>query len=150
MSKDWTAARLKPEYILAPVDVVEPEMTRQDWVDFERGMDLFHKQEFWDAHEAWEQVWKRHLEPSRIFFQGLIQSSAACYQVQRGIYHGAVKHYDNALLKLRQFTPEFLKVNVEALSMGLEECQAEVLRLGDRELSLFDKRLFPRIEYGLE
>jgi len=148
MAKNLTAARLRPEYILAPEDVIEPKMTRQDWEDFNLGMNLFHTQEFWDAHEAWEQVWKRHLEPSRIFFQGLIQASAGCYQVQRQIYHGAVKHCENARFKLRQFKPVFLNVNVDAFVIGLEHCHHEVVRLGALEMGLFDTRLFPKIEKG--
>ena len=139
------SARLKPNYVLAKEDVVEPVMSVADWSDLKRGLGLFHTHKFWDAHEAWEAIWQRHKEPSRIFFQGLIQTAAACHQIQRGIFHGAMKHFNNALFKLTQFPDVFLGVDVASLNADIVNCRGEVERLGKAGLGDFDTDLFPVI-----
>jgi predicted metal-dependent hydrolase len=60
-----------------PTKLRELTFTNQDWEDFNRGIQLFNAGKFWHAHEAWEQVWRRHHEDSRLFMQGLIQMAAA-------------------------------------------------------------------------
>ena len=73
---DPKAARLKPGYVLQAEDVVEFPMSDEDRRDMARGVDLFNRGEFWESHEAWEQIWLRHSEPSRVFLQALIQLTA--------------------------------------------------------------------------
>ncbi|MBT3606425.1 MAG: DUF309 domain-containing protein [Candidatus Latescibacteria bacterium] len=148
MGKGKTSARIKPGYVIAPADVVEPNMSVEDWADFQQGLTLFRAHKFWESHEAWELIWRRHLEPSRIFFQGLIQLAAAYHQVQRGIYHGAVKHFNNALLKLKQFPAEFLTVDVGRLVQAIEKSCDEVEHLGQERLLEFDEALFPIISFA--
>ncbi len=62
----------------------EPEvvyMPPERWHDnrlYLYGVDLYNVSYFWEAHEAWEILWKRgELEIERQFLQGLIQNSAA-------------------------------------------------------------------------
>ncbi len=144
---DLKAARVKRAYLIRAADVVEPAMSAEDWMDFERGVSLFNSREHWESHEAWEQVWRRHNEPSRIFFQGLIQLAAAYHQIQRGIYHGAVKHYNNSVFKLRQFPARFLGVDVGELTRKIELGLAEVERLGPERMHAFPKELVAEVGY---
>ena len=147
MSKLDTSARIKPAYVLAKKDVIEPSLSGIDWQDLQRGIDLFHAHKFWASHEAWEAVWRRHTQPSRIFFQGLIQMAAACHQIQQGVCHGAVKHCNNALLKLKQFPDGFLGVGVLGLVYAIEACRDAVEQLGEAGLGDFDESLFPVIDF---
>lgn len=142
------AARMKQAYLISSADVVEPTMSVEDWADFERGVALFNCHEHWESHEAWEQVWRRHTEPSRIFFQGLIQLAAAYHQLRRGIYHGAVKHYNNAYFKLKQFPGRFLGVDVDALKRRIEQGLAAVERLGPGRMDEFPKNLVAKVIYN--
>jgi hypothetical protein len=107
-------------------DLTEPRLTDEDGEDFRRGVVLFNSGQFWESHEAWEQIWKRHPETSRIFFQGLIQVAAALHQLQRGIFHGVDKHLRNAVWKLRPFQPAFLGLNVQHLVTAIERCHADL------------------------
>ncbi|MCG8607157.1 DUF309 domain-containing protein [bacterium] len=127
-------------------DLVEPSLSELDWKDFNRGVELFNSGQFWESHEAWEEVWKRHHENSRIFFQGLIQVAAGLHQLQRKIYHGADKHFRNALWKLRPFQPTFLGLDVGLLVAVIEASHAKVLQLGRNRLSEFDRGLIPKIK----
>ena len=145
---DLKSARMKEAYLIRAADVVEPPMSAEDWADFEKGVRLFNCREHWESHEAWEQVWRRHKEPSRIFFQGLIQLAAAYHQLRRGIYHGTVKHYNNSYFKLKQFPDRFLGVDVGALRRKIEQGLAEVERLGQERMDEFPQDLTAEVVYN--
>ena len=144
---DLKSARMKRAYLIDAADVVAPEMSSEDWADFEKGVRLFNGGEHWESHEAWEQVWRRHAEPSRIFFQGLIQLAAAYHQLRRGIYHGTVKHYNNSYFKLKQFPARFLGVDVDALKRRIERGLAVVVRLGPDRMDEFPRDLVAEVVY---
>lgn len=126
-------------------DLSEPAMSDQDWEDFNEGIVLFNDGKFWESHEAWEEVWKRHPEASRIFFQGLIQVAAGLHQLKRSIYHGVDKHFRNALWKLEPFQPVFLQIDVKYLVEIVKNGQKELARLGQTELQGFNQELIPKI-----
>jgi hypothetical protein len=70
-------------------------MSEEDWREFEYGVQLFNEQKFWHAHEAWENVWKRHHEDERLFFQGVIQFAAAYHHlVTKRSYRGLLNNLD--------------------------------------------------------
>jgi hypothetical protein len=146
MTQNDRSARSKEAYTIRPEDIVEPVMTDEDWQDFRRGVELFNKGEFWKSHEAWELIWKRHFEPSRIFFQGLIQLAASYHQLQRGIYHGVVKHFNNAYLKLAQFPDVFLSVDSGSIKDGIRAGLDEAERVGEGGLAEFNQALVVSIE----
>ncbi len=126
-------------------DLSEPEMSARDWEDLNEGIVLFNDGKFWESHEAWEEVWKRHPEGSRMFFQGLIQVAAGLHQLKRSIYHGVDKHFRNALWKLEPFQPAFLRIDVKYFVEMIKDGQKELVRLGEKELQAFNQELIPKI-----
>lgn len=51
----------------------------EDLRDYEEGWSLYEARRFFDAHEAWERLWLRSVDPERRFVQGLIQLTAGCH-----------------------------------------------------------------------
>lgn len=127
-------------------NLYELEMSKVDWEDFFNGIVLFNEGHFWRSHEFWEDIWKRHSENSRIFFQGLIQAAAGLRQLQRGVFHGADKHLQNALWKLKPFQPEYLTVDVAGFVVTLGKCHHELLRLGRKNIALIQGEFIPKIK----
>jgi len=57
---------------------------------FARGVDLFHAGYLWEAHEAWEPLWKAApAGPAKAFYQGLILVAACLLKAQQGNRRGA-------------------------------------------------------------
>jgi predicted metal-dependent hydrolase len=54
-----------------------------------RGIDLFNRGEFFEAHEVLEDVWRAALPADKKFLQGLIQISVAFVHHSRGNVVGA-------------------------------------------------------------
>ncbi len=115
-------------------NLTEPLLSGIDRVDFQQGIVLFNNKLFWESHEAWEQVWKRHAQNNRIFFQGMIQIAAGMHQLQRQIPHGVEKHFRNAQWKLKPFAPVCLGLDVTYLLEALDAGLKELFRLGPRKI----------------
>ena len=74
---------------------------------FIRGIAHFNAREFWDAHEAWEEIWLAAESDVDQFLQGLIQIAAAYHHLKRGTFSGGVRLFDAGLRRLRAFPPGF-------------------------------------------
>lgn len=126
--------------------LLEPELSPNDWQDYEEGWRLFNAREFWHAHEAWERVWQRCHEESRIFFQSIIQLAAAYHLLLvKRRYGGMMRNFEKAEEKLRLFPTTFLGVDVHALLDAIEGAREEIERIGEGNLAAFDPAQLPRV-----
>jgi predicted metal-dependent hydrolase len=108
----------------------------------------FNEGLFFQSHETLEAVWIVSPWPVRNFFQGIIQIAAAFVHLRRNQYPGTHLLLAEAILKLENFTPRYLGVNVEQLLADVRRARDEVLALGEDRLHLFDRRLIPCIEFN--
>ncbi|HYQ87182.1 MAG TPA: DUF309 domain-containing protein [Bacteroidota bacterium] len=126
----------------------EVGMTAEDWAEFAHGVKLFNCGKFWHSHEAWEQIWLRHGEDERLFFQGLIQLAAAYHQlVAKASYRGLINNFGKAYDKLAVFQPEYLGVLVSPLLVFIQQGKKEAQRLGVAGLQGFNYNLIPKIQF---
>lgn len=99
---------------------------------------------WFEAHEVWEQAWKRETGGDRLFLQALIVVAAACHKAKLGHAVGAVKLFTAADQKLGAFGDGYGGLAVAALqrdvTRALEACEdweaggrpwVPTLRLGD-------------------
>lgn len=125
----------------------EPRLSASGRRRFIEGIDLFNRREFWEAHEAWEEVWMRCGEESRIFFQGIIQAAAAYHLILvKRRFGGARNNIDKSLAKLDLFPGRFLGVDVDALRSALLLSREVMEGLGAERLHEFPEGLFPRLD----
>ena len=137
----------KPEEI-EQSPLKELEMTLDDWNDLERGVKLFNAGNFWHAHEAWEDVWKRHEEDERLFFQGMIQLAAALHHsVNRSSYRGAVNNLDKSKVKLAVFVPRYAGIEVQPLLVSIEQIKEWLEQSGPKEFDSFNLTTLPKIQF---
>lgn len=90
------------------------------------GVDLFNRFYFWEAHEAWEELWTvspRATSPS-LFLQGLIQVSAALLKVHLRSTRGSRKLSVAGIEKLSQVSdtfPSFMGLDVVQTITEMED-----------------------------
>jgi uncharacterized protein len=108
------------------------------------GVRFFNEEDFFEAHEVWEDLWLNTAGPERRFYQGLIQAAVALYHFGNGNLRGAVKLYNSSLGYLDQFRPEYQGLDLEAFRTQMERCFAEALASPGKPVSLEDE-LIPRI-----
>lgn len=83
------------------------------------GLQCYRAGEFFEAHEHWELVWLRLLEPEKSFLQALIQVTAAFHHYRRGNVVGAVSLLTRALRRLERCEACFAGVRVAVLREGV-------------------------------
>ena len=85
-----------------------------DRLGFEHGLHLFNADEFYEAHEVWEDVW-RPLSPSRDkqFLQGLIQIAVGLHHHSTGNCVGALSLLKRGTRNIRDFRTDFLAIDVD-------------------------------------
>jgi predicted metal-dependent hydrolase len=87
---------------------------------FRRGIALFNARKFFEAHEAWEELWLIEPEPEKTFLQGLIQLAAAFHHHGRGNPRGAQSLLAAGLAKLRRFPDDHRGLALAALRADAE------------------------------
>ncbi len=98
--------------------------------DFKRGLDLFNRAHFFDAHEALEDVWRslprdqpsrRHLRLHvlRLHVQGLVQLAVAFHHESTGNHVGARSVLERALRNLNGADNSFPEVDFDRLRAEL-------------------------------
>jgi predicted metal-dependent hydrolase len=81
-----------------------------------RGIDLFNTGRYWDAHEAWEEVWMPDRKgPDAGFYKGLIQVAAGCLHYGRHNRRGAINKWTSGAGYLRPYLPEHQGVRLAPL-----------------------------------
>ena len=72
--------------------------------DYLRGIDLFNHGFYWEAHDAWEGLWKAAGKrgPTAELLKGLILLAAAGFKALQGMSDGVRKHGRKALQRFRE------------------------------------------------
>lgn len=87
--------------------------------NYRRYFELFNRHEFWEAHEALEELWQEDRDP---FKQGLILFAAAFVHVQRNNPSGCEKLLRRTLDFLTPFAPRHWDLNVEGILAHARLC----------------------------
>jgi predicted metal-dependent hydrolase len=82
---------------------------------FAHGIALFNSRLFFEAHEAWEEIWLHTLPPEKTFLQGLIQVTAAFHHHSRDNLRGTKSLLRAGLDKLDAFPPEHRGLRIDHL-----------------------------------
>jgi len=86
-----------------------------------RGVDLFNREEFFEAHEVVEDLWNERDGPEKEFLKGFIQAAVALEHKRRGNRNGFLSVLETAERYLRRADPGAGGLDVTALVADLEE-----------------------------
>lgn len=90
------------------------------------GIEFFNRCDFFEAHEAWEELWTDYQGPSRKFYQGLIQAAVALHHFGNGNIRGARKLYYSTRSYLEPYRPHYEGLDLEKFLQEFEQCFTEV------------------------
>ena len=91
------------------------------------GIKFFNECEFFESHEAWEELWSDEFGASRKFLQGLIQAAVALHHFGNGNIRGAKKLFYGSRGYLEAYRPRHLGLDLDEFLGQMERCFAEVL-----------------------
>src|SRR5580658_503791 len=67
------------------------------------GIVLFNRQDFFEAHEVWEDLWMDTASPEKRFYQGLIQAAVGLCHFANGNLRGAAKLYASSRAYMERY-----------------------------------------------
>lgn len=112
----------------------------------ERGAKLFNQGLYWEAHEAWEELWLELEDEPKLFVQGLIQVAAGYHKATVQMQpRGCVKLLTTALEKLVRAPPDFLGVETQPFLPEVRRTLDEAERWLAGEISGLDPTRLPRV-----
>jgi len=86
-----------------------------------RYFELFNSEEFWEAHEALEEIWKE--TDNDLFLRGLIVFAAAFVHVQRNNPSGCRKVLDKCIEWLGPYSPRHWDLDVDQVLAHARSCR---------------------------
>ena len=111
------------------------------------GIAYFNQCDFFEAHEAWEELWTEYRGDLRQFYQGLIQAAVALHHFGNGNIRGARKVYHSSRNYLDPYRPTCIGLDLQTFLSQFDACFAEVAASQEEfpDISI-DPELIPEIE----
>lgn len=91
------------------------------------GIRLFNNEDFFECHEAWEELWAESLGDEKKFLQGMIQAAVALFHFGNENYGGAKKLYVSSTKLLTQYGDHFLCLELKRFLQDFATCFQELL-----------------------
>lgn len=79
------------------------------------GIKLFNREDFFEAHEVWEELWHDTNGMNKDYFQGLIQVTSAMHHLQIGNMRGARILYGSGIELLAPYGSRHMGLDLDTL-----------------------------------
>ena len=86
----------------------------------EVAVDLFNNQKWYEAHDAFEDIWNDLVGDERQIVQGILQVSVSQYHLNKGNLNGAMILIGEGLGRIRNKVSEDLEIDLILLCNNLE------------------------------
>ena len=98
---------------------------------YRRGLDLFNRREFFEAHEVLEDVWRAAPGDEKLFLQGLIQLAVGLHHYSTGNLAGATSLLARGNRNLARYPETFAGIELSDLRCAADQCRQTLAR-GER------------------
>jgi len=75
------------------------------------GINFFNLGQYFEAHEAWEDLWRETQGPLRFFYQGLVQAAVGLHHLNKGNLNGSMAQLRKSISKLEQYPDRFCRID---------------------------------------
>jgi len=88
---------------------------------FDLGINLFNQEEYFLAHECFENIWKKlpKNDVSKQCFQALIQTAVGCYHLKNNNYKESLAQFYKASIKLENYLPLYNNLDIFTLHKNI-------------------------------
>src|SRR6476661_5924114 len=125
---------------------MSPDEERKIYLD---GIQLFNDHEFFEAHEAWEDIWHMAFGTKFEFYQGIIQCAVALEHYRRSNPRGVVSLFESYNRHFKDVPATFMGLDVKSFLARMHEVLRPVLEakpLPERGVIELDASRAPKIE----
>jgi hypothetical protein len=111
---------------------------------FQKGLAEYEKGDYFEAHEAWEDLWSDYNFPDRKFIQGLIQLAVSFVHLGNGNLTGARNLLKKCENKFAEYAGIQRNININELKSSIEA--VEIVYEDMENASEFDWDLVPNLK----
>jgi len=111
----------------------------------EDGIVLFDRGQFFEAHEGWEDAWRRARGEDEVFLHGLIQVAAGFHKLQCGQPSGTVSLLSKGVAKLAAIPADAFFPELPSFRASVETWKVAAARMTGRGAAEFDATALPRL-----
>src|SRR5437899_12470765 len=111
----------------------------------EDGIVLFDRGQFFEAHEVWEDAWRRARDEDKLFLHGLIQVAAGFHKLQCGQPSGTVSLLTKGAAKLAAVPAGAFMPELPSCRASVEAWKETAARMTGRGAAEFDASALPRL-----
>jgi uncharacterized protein len=112
-----------------------------------KGIEEFNKGEFYECHEYLEEAWMQEPRRVRFLYQGILQVGVGFYHLENDNWRGATGLLRRGAVRLKEFEPVTLSIDVSRLIRECELCLRELEELGRERVGEFDKSKVPKVGF---
>lgn len=116
-------------------------------IDISEGITLFNNQDYFEAHDYFEDKWLEAGPKERKFLQGLVQVSVGSFHLISGNKKGALSQYTKAYRKFRKYFSPYEGVDLLALTNQLKVLIDDLRLFFDGNLDEIDLQKLPSLIY---
>ena len=112
-----------------------------------KGIEEFNRGGFYECHEYLEDAWRAESRHIRYLYQGILQVGVGFYHAGNGNWRGATGLLRSGIVRLKEFEPAALGIDVSRLVRESERCLGELEGLGRERVREFDPSKAPKVEF---
>jgi len=120
-------------------------MDRRQTRLLEEGILLFDRGQFFEAHEVWEDAWRRARDEDRLLLHGLIQVAAGFHKLQCSQPSGTVSLLSKGVAKLAALPADAFFPALPSFRASVETWKEAAARMTGRGAAEFDATALPRL-----
>ncbi len=121
-------------------------MDRRQTRLLEEGILLFNRGQFFEAHEVWEDAWRRARDEDRLLLHGLIQVAAGFHKLQCGQPSGTVSLLTKGIAKLAALPAGGFLPGLPSFRDSVESWKGTAARMAGSGSVEYDASAIPRID----
>jgi len=124
----------------------DPGLSAELTARLDDALQMWNRQEFFEAHEVMEEIWNEDTSEAASFVQGLLCAAVGFAKLDVDRPAGTQKMMVRANEFLLSYVPRYLGFDVQALIDAFERCRVEAEKVVAHEKPEFNRALIPRLE----
>ena len=129
--------QMQTDEIDSPLFDDEQELTYP--AEYLDGIKHFNARRYFEAHEAWEEIWLHSSGEAKLFYQMIIQAAVGLHHYERSNVRGARGMYNNVMEKLERLPSSFMSLNLDDFSRQFKTFFAELIENNTENTLTVDK-----------
>lgn len=105
--------------------------------EFWQGIEQFNQQDYYACHDTLEALWMEAMEPTKKFYQGILQIAVGLYHLSNKNWRGAVTSMGEGMGRLEYFKPDYFEINIEQLIEETANLLLELQQAGADQVADF-------------